>query len=182
MWRLQLTLARGTTNLIILTHTVDPNNAGAKKARTTVEHLAVQGTEDPKVTDLTGPEGTGVTIQPPTTGGALAATEGGGGTEACRRCDTLHRQVHGVVKQLKKAKEGEAEEWNLVEDSIENAAVNREEAKRYREENARLREKLDRMEARDTANRREGGERSGRKWGRGGRRRSGKEPGKWGRR
>ena len=182
MWRLQLTLARGTTNPIILTHTVDPNNAGAKRARTTEEPPTGQGTAIPDLTDLTGSEGPWGIIHHPTIEGVLAAMEGGGGTGSCRRCDTLHRQVHGVVKQLKKAKEGEAEEWNLVEDSIENAAVNREEAKRYREENARLREKLDRMEARDTANRREGGERSGRKWGRGERRRSGKEPGKWGRR
>ena len=69
----------------------------------------------------------------------------------------MHQKVQALSNQLKKLQEGEAAAWNLVQDSIAEAAVNREEANRMREEIDRLRGKVKRMEERDEENRRSGG-------------------------
>ena len=69
----------------------------------------------------------------------------------------MHQKVLVLMNQLKKSQDAEAAAWTLVQDSIAEAAVNREEAKGMREEIDRLRGKVKRMEERDEDKRRSGG-------------------------
>jgi len=69
----------------------------------------------------------------------------------------MHQKVQALINQLKKSREAEAAAWNLVQDSLAEAAVNREGDKKLQEEIGRLREIVKRMENRDEGNRRTGG-------------------------
>ena len=84
-------------------------------------------------------------------------TAGAGETNDCRRCDRNNQKVQVLLAQLKKSQETEATAWTLVQDSLAEAAVNREGDKKLQEEIGRLREKVKRMENRDEGNRRTGG-------------------------